>query len=394
MRSTVVAVAFAALVPALALASNVVVTSSRSKTPATADWPASGTTSAGLSGSWDATEALTVDPSFAWSKPTAQTANGTVTTFPSTLLFGLGTSYLWGDFLFSLGGTFSPASTEETAASVPASEGANSPRLTYTLAQTTQPRYANFSAAWAPSWEGNVVPGLSVGADYDYYGVMLKATKVTLPDGKSTNDPREVNDFCQTALAAAKQPAKKLAVRDSCEATKKSLASTDAAALHILMPNVSGTLTLWENTDIGLGVTGYLYSDDPSRIGEWSGYTGAVPKLGTRTQTTKDTKVTAGAPKAGTRLEHTETGAITSASSYTANASVVHRLGAWKFSLALTRGQNRDDDGHYLTAGVKTYWKINKSWRVGVSVSATDDTDAEGAVSRSYLGGANLRYTF
>ncbi|MBS2031407.1 MAG: hypothetical protein JST54_26135 [Deltaproteobacteria bacterium] len=147
------------------------------------------------------------------------------------------------------------------------------------------------------------------------------------------------------------------------------------------------TVTLYENTDVGLAVTYFAYSEDPTALGFFT-----VSAAGRTSRPSGSLEFGAGMPLAPEQL--------------VVRPDVGHAFGPVYADLYAEYGNYLDDQGHEVALGLKLKWRINHNWRIyGLAVLSretpgpglTADADPQSDATLPVITSAftlGLRYTF
>ncbi|MSP91480.1 MAG: hypothetical protein EXR79_06715 [Myxococcales bacterium] len=374
------AIAFA---PPSAFASNIGTSYSLSRTPATEGYPASGGQSLSLSGSWDASETLSIDPNLSMYKAYATTdASGVVTPGTASWTLGLGAGYTWSDhWVFGVAGSFAPATTGMNATTLGLeNEKGQGIDVHGTLSDKSGSQGAELSVSYDSAGDSSVEWGVALAVPVSRY----TTTQTFAPDAGNTENPKFVN-LAQKKCAVAAQ--KSAPPSDLCK-TLAAMSKTQGDFIFEVPLNVNLNLTLWEFSGVSLGVTKYIYSKEPSEVGYFT-LTSANRKAA---QSAVDKAPKAAADR--TSAMSFGSGIATGSTDTAVSLSLSHRFSAWKVGVTMAHTAYREEQGGNWSVSGKVYLKLNKTWRVGVNASDQRDTDSTGANTQSFSAGGNLRFSF
>lgn len=377
------------LTPSLAYASSVGVSSSLSRTPASDGYPGGGSTSAGVSGSYDLSDSLSIDGGFALSRPKAtpitdgplagKTKEATVTSL------SLGTTWTpampWnenGNWSMSFGLAFSPKATELSS-------------TTLTLDQQVPGKGTQSVDADALLKAVSGSTGAALSIAYDTMGDSNWETAVDLSVSPNRTATTQSIDTMVTAEGAtvtreklladckASQPAQ-VKLKKTCARLTPLLGVQEASVVTVPI-SLSIDETIYENTEVALTGTYYWYSKDPNEVGYFTLASQGRPLPGTN-QKTPSTSASFG------------TGVAIAPFAYSGAVAVAQRLGPVRVTATLGRAVYLDDAGDNTSLSLKAAWKITKQWRLSAGVSTQNDVASDGEATRSYSGSAGLKYTF
>jgi len=147
------------------------------------------------------------------------------------------------------------------------------------------------------------------------------------------------------------------------------------------------TVTLYEDTDVGMAVTYFAYSEDPTSLGFFT-----LSSAGRTSRPSGSLEFGAGMPLAPEQL--------------VLRPDVGHAFGPVYADLYAEYGNYLDDQGHEVALGLKLKWRINHHWRIyalgvvsretpgpGLTADADPGSDATLPVNTSALT-LGVRYTF
>lgn len=261
---------------------------------------------------------------------------------------GLGTLSVDADvgdhWAFHLDGSWSPASTQQVALMV----GALDARL----------------QATSDSYGGGATAGYASGGDSDV------EWSVDLVGGWTHYDTTQRIDALETAAG----PQTGAQIRADCKGKRTTTCKTLLAALKSNVQALDqgkvgalGSLTLFQNTDLNLAFSYYLYAQDPSSLGDF------------RVATLGRVSGSGSAPLAPLI--------------WSLRPEVAQRLGRVTLSVAWLHGPYTGDGGFTDSVTLKVAVTLDR-WRVWVAVTGNRDVDGSGAVTPSLGGllGARVRF--
>jgi hypothetical protein len=368
--------------PLAAGASNVALTVGAGKTASTPGNPSTGDATATVSGSIDATEALSIDLSVAGThdSPAPPAASGTFGSSGGNVAsFTAGPTWMPNDnWMVNLAGNFSPKGTTFSDTSLQLNNAAGT--------KASDAQLKSIDSSW----------GLNLGASYDTSGdsslehsVGLGASLMSLNNTQSISATRDaktgkvINDPMLEKTVCAPGSKKTLLCKQLASLTRGEPTNLDQFAI-----NASYTATVFDRTDLTVGGAYYLYNTDPTQVGYFN-----VATVG------RGVRSPGGGPKSdrggaefsfggGAPLEPLLFGVSTGAS---------HAFGAEKhFKIEISAGYGLYDgtNGYNLNAAVKLSYKFNKHWKATLIMTADRDIDEAGNVSPSGSASLGARYTF
>ena len=382
-RAAWVLAATMAFAPSAGFASNIGTSYSQNRTPATDGYPASGGQSLSLSGSWDATDTLSLDPNVSMYKGNATTdASGVVTPGTSSWTLGLGAGYTWGDhWMFGVAGSLAPATIGKNATTLTLeNDKGQAVDVHGSLSDKSGSQGVELSASYDSAGESNLEWGVAVALPVNRYAT----TQTFAPDAANAENPKFVT-LAQKKCTVEAQ--KGLPPSDLCK-TLAAMSKPQGDSILEVPLNVSLSLTLWEFSGVSLGLTKYIYSKEPSEVGYFT-LTSANRQAA---KSTVDKAPKGAADRTGAMSFGS--GIATGSTDTSVSLGASHKVGDFKFGVTAARTAYREDAGSNLSLSAKVYWKLNKTWRIGINGSGQRDTDSAGVNTSSFSAGANLRFSF
>jgi hypothetical protein len=148
------------------------------------------------------------------------------------------------------------------------------------------------------------------------------------------------------------------------------------------------TETLFDNTDLSVGVTYYIYSQDPTTLGYFSlaeRGRATAPVSGDRSTASTDRAAGSVAFGGGVPLEPLLV---------QGNLGVAQTFGGFKIALSGAFGEYYDFSGYQVTGGLKLSYKFNKSWKLTGTFGISDDVELGSAPLLSPLGSLAVRFSW
>ncbi len=354
------------LTPA-AWAHDVALSGQVSKTPATADSPATGSSTGTLLGSWDITDDWSLDGSFGITREDLS-GDPTLVRASNIYALGLGPSWTLGDhWLFVGSGTFSPQSTQLTDSTLtfadkapPAGVKDHNAQIRADSTSGGAMLMAAYDTAGESDWETSVAATLT----WNHYGTLQKIVDVKVAN-KSV-------DSATLAAACATETTKVCKVL-------RALLRAEPDALDQGSLGLTATETIFQDWDVLLGATYYVYSKDPNDVGVFS-----VATRGTSVAT----------PRAGASSVEYGEGIPLSAFLYNTQIGGAWHAHGWKISLIEAIGGYVDDGGGLTATTLKASYKFNSNWKILGSFTFQRDKDSTGIVTNGELGSLTLRFTW
>lgn len=326
--------------------------------------PRTGNFSNLFTASADLNDALSLrfDLSFTHDNPTPSAVGLPAESGGNIFTYSLGADVLAGEhFLFGATLDVSPRSRQDT----------NMP-VTFLNPVTSSPEEANLRLRTLSSLAGGMIDvGYSTAGDSDFeltadaaLGVSRYGTSQEIIGITTRNGPVRTEDVirrCETTTT--------LAERLACRSLLPALQAHDASSLVQARAALGVTATLWQDTDVGLSVAGYLYDQDPTQVGYFS-----VLSLG-RSMTLGN-----GVALAPLQL--------------TVRPSVARRWGNLSVDLSYQLGRYVADEGGNHLLGLKVAYRFNKSLKAWLRLTGQVDVAPELPPLRSSGLGAGVRYSF
>ncbi len=364
----VLACAGFSLAATAAWAHDVALSGQVSKTPATADSPATGSRTGSVLGSWDITDDLSLDGSFGI---TGQDLSGdpSVVKAGAVYALGLGPSWTLGDHWTFMGsGTFSPKSSQLTQSTLsfadktpPAGVKDHEAQIRADSTSGGVMLSASYDTDGESDWETSVAATLN----WNHYGTLQKIADIQVAN-KSV-------DTATLATACATETTK------ACKVLR-ALLRAQGDTLDQGSLGVTVTETIHQDWDALIGATYYVYSKDPNDVGMFSVATRGTAVVGPR----------AGA---GSGVEYGE-GIPLSAFLYNTQFGAAWHAHGVKIALIQAVGRYVDDGGGLTATTLKASYKFNKNWKLLGSFTFQRDTDSSGVVTTGPLGSLTLRFTW
>jgi len=382
------ALAWAALATSVAAARGahadyVGLTGGLSRTPATADFPGSGSTSLGLNGAYDLNERWGFTGNFGVTRPhaapSAETIFAAKVKDSSAFALGVGASWIPGfgwnaaehwSIDFGLG--FSPRSVSQSGTTIAfESTGPAGKTTAYDaealLKSASSSADLGLGVNYDTNGDSNFETSLSIGLWPNRVVSTQSIEEIQTKDGK-TQTAEQVQQQCANT-------AKKPQLAKTCKRLMPLLKAQDAAI--VTMPvMVSLSETIYSDTTVSVGGTWYLYNKDPNEVGYF-----------TFAQQGKQASAPKGSASFGS-------GIAVAPYQWAGSASVGHKLGPLKLTAGFGFSKYLEDAGNYRSLALKIAWKINDRFRFNAAVSNQWDTDSDGASTRSWSVSGGLRYTF
>ncbi len=370
-----------------------------SRTPTTDSSPASGSTSAGLSGLWDPNDRWSLDGGWNLSLPrgAADKDNPLYTkevqraihylSVGATWIPGAGETTVTVDedgeteeedvpYHWSFGSnlSFSPKSTSRTATTLVMEDTVAGKTSTYdapTLLQVAS------SSAGVTLWSGWETGGTSSYESEVTLSAGLNAvtTKQSVEEfigrnGKLTTT-QQLMDICSGGTTAKTA---KLCKR------LNPLLKAQEATLAVVPISLTLIETLFRNTDVSLGATYYLYNKDPNEVGYFSLATQG--KKAPNGETVNGSSASFG------------TGVAVAPFDWSSTAGVSHKLGPVRLSANVGYSHYYGDLGHYTSFGLKANYKFAEHFRILGGAATQNDVDSDGVGTRSWSLSATVKYLF
>jgi hypothetical protein len=371
-----IALAFVSLTCAwtsAAWAHDVAVSGQVSRTPATADSPATGSNTGSVFGSWDINDDWSLDATLGITRASL-TGDPSVVKAGNVYALGIGPSWTLGDNWLFLGmASFSPKSTQLTQSTLSFDDKAAPTGVKDHEAQiradstsgglmvSASYDTADSDADEPENWTTNVMAT----AAWNHYGTRQDIVEVQVGGKTVAKDT--------LAAECANQTNK------SCKLLKTLLAAQDDAldqgSLGVLV-----TETIHQNWDAILGGTYYMYSKDPNDVGVFAVATRGTQVVGPKTG-------------GGGGLEYGE-GIALSAFRFNTQFGAAWHAHGWKVTVMQAIGRYVDDGGGLAATTLKTSYKFNKNWKLAGSLTFQRDTDSSGAATAGLLGSLTLRFAW
>lgn len=388
----IAAVAVAAAMTMWAVAASagnyVGLTGGLSKTPPTPDFPGSGSKSFGLNGNYDWNDSWSTLLTLSNTRPTP--APDTSTAFAGKTKDG-------SSFLVSLGSSWTPAwgwnkdehwSFDFGLGLSPRSVSLSSTTISYDVTGPKGGTTTSEQAALLKSSSSSI--NFALGVNYDTNGdsdyetsfslgvwpsrvVSLQTVEELQAANGSTLTKDQLLQDCQKG-AAGKPPK---AMLKACKKLMPLLKSQEASV--VTMPIFfSVTESIKSNTDVTLGGTYYVYSQNPNDVGYFT--------LAAQGKQSQNASASFGS------------GISVSPYLFGSTATVAHKFGPLKVTVGGSYNRYLPEDdgtyGHSTSGAIKAAWKITDAWRVNGAFGKSWDTDSDGAVTSSYSVSLGLRFTF
>ncbi len=336
-----------------------------SRTPATASNPVSGSSGVNLSGSYDATEELSFDAGFGLSRPSAAppSQGGTDKTNGGTVAnLSLGTAWFYGDhwfFMAALSG--SPKSTSLDSTVVTIQEGKTTKDVDGLLKSDSSALGVLLSTSYSTGGDSDAETEVALTLS----GAHLSTTqRLQELDGTDLN---KLRDFC-AAQGKGSPTCKRLG-----PALKAASESVNSLGINLMVSE-----TIFQNSEVSLGGTYYLYNRDPNEVGYFTiASAGKTGPLGGRDHSTSFGSGVAIAPLL-----------------WSGSLGISHKWSRVRLSLTGGRGQYIDAGGHSNSLTGKVNVKISEAWRVILAGGGQGNVDEAGDTTRSFSGSGTVRFTF
>lgn len=383
-----VVIAAAVLVPAQARATNVGLSSGLSRTPASDGYPGGGSTSAGLSGSYDLNDAWSVDGGFSLSRPkatpitegplTGKTKEATV----ASLSVGASwtPAFAWNEdsnWSMAFGLAFSPKATELSSTTIALEQQTQTGVLTVDaealLKAVSSSAGLSLSAAYDTMGDSNWETAVDVSISPNRLATTQSMEEMVTQQGTTISRDKLLAD-CK-----AVQP-KQVKLKKTCERMNPLLGQQQASVVTVPI-SLSIDETIYQNTEVSVSGTYYWYSDNPNDVGYFTLASQGRNLPGTTT-------------KAPSNTASFGTGIAIAPYSWSSAVGLAHKLGPVKLSATFGRAVYLDDAGTNNSISTKVAWKITKQWRISAGFATQNDVGSDGEATRSYSGSAALKYTF
>lgn len=250
--------------------------------------------------------------------------------------FSLGADWLAGERWFVGGEAFFSPPTAQSFATDVLYTGPRGGELVAegSLEDRTATLGAALYGAWFRGGDGWLEPSLDVALSTTRFTSRQRLTSVIGREGQSI-EPEEVRRFCERAPLRC--PTGLLAATEGQEA------ALQQTAIHL-----GATATILEDTDVGVGGSYYLYSDDPGEVGFFT--VGAQARGG-------EASFGGGIPIA--------------ALAWTAKLSVAQRLGEGRLALGVNAGPLQGSDGRIVEARISGSYRLTRALRLSSSLRAS-----------------------
>ena len=323
------------VVPMPAWAHDVSVDLSGSLTTTSQNNPRAGSFGAMASAGWDVKDTLTLFTNLGYTRDLATRAGMTGTSGSNVVLAGLGVMWLPTDNLMTmLTVTGSPPSAVRSATTIDLSQVvANGPRFDVVVDSRTWTLGGLWTGTWMQSpTDGPWLSAVDVLAGATWYDVFQQ---LELPTGPVADT-----------------------VRQRCGANPSQAsvcALVNGASTPLLQVKLGGGYvgTLFDDTDFGLEVLGYLYDRNPSDVGYFS------------------------AVNVGRGLE-LGSGVPVLPLAVSVRPSVLHRFSRVSLKLSYQFGLYAAGQGANHIATLRSTFKLSKSWRLTVTVTGQIDRTSGG----------------
>ncbi len=276
-------------------------------------------------------------------------------------------------FSFYVGGSYSPPSTTSTDTSVDITvSGKDGEKTESTDAQLS-----------SRSQSG----GGSIGASFDTDGESNAETTVDASIGANYYDSTQQLTAFWSKIQNRVIPASQY--QQYCDSHKATLTPRQASLCNLAAPHQYGLLqlrfnaaiteTLYDNTDLGLSATYYLYNQDPTQVGYYS-----KTVTGRTDRPPSSTDFGGGMPVA--------------AYWYSLAPSLTHRFGKFSTGMSLQFAQYVSAPGegfsYDLMLGIKLQYKFNSHFRLWLKGNGQRDVDSTGTSSISGWLTLGAKYIF
>ena len=356
-----------------AWAHDVALSGQASRTPSTADSPATGSNTGSLLGSWDINDDWSLDATFGITR-TALKGDPSIVKAGNVYALGIGPSWTLGDhWLFMGTASFSPKSTQVSESTLtfddkvpPAGSKDHEAQIRADSTSGGLMLSAIYDTADSDADEPqNWTTSVMATAAWNHYGTRQDIIEVQV-GGKAV-------EKATLASACANQTNK------GCKLLRSLLAAQDDAldqgSIGLLV-----TETIHQDWDVLLGGTYYMYSKDPNDVGVFSVATRGTQVVG---------------PKAGGggSVEYGEGVALSAFNVNTQFGGAWHAHG-WKIAVVQAIGFYVDDGGGLKATTLKASYKFNKNWKLAGSFTFQRDTDSTGVATDGALGSLTLRFSW
>ena len=160
-------------------------------------------------------------------------------------------------------------------------------------------------------------------------------------------------------------------------ALKQQPADLDSLAL-----NLGFSEQLFQDTDVSVGGTYYLYNEDPTQVGYFN-----VAARGRLQSGVSDATRATAATSFGE-------GVPVEPFLWTVNVGLAHSFGSFRLAASCTYGQYYDDTGNEIAFGLRASYKFTKHWKVTATAGLSDDTETGSPSLLSPNGTLAVKYTF
>lgn len=392
-RSARLLVLMGLLLPGRAGATHVALETRAAGSSPSDDRPTAGTTGVALAGGWDATPALSFDGRLSYARSRAQP--GTETTFGASggNLFGLSAGLSWlprPHLSTGAGLTFSPGTLQKAGTTVLLTDANGNETQAEALLQS---RNGSFGAVLSGGWDSldpdaETLPPVTWSVQLGVGATLLRSTQqlVAFQTQQGPRTAEEMKADCRAAqerIAAAQSARERRRIKAQLTAAEQRVAASCSRLEKLLSPQVdtlgqlpltaTGVVTLFDDTDLVLQGTLFVYAGDPLAAGFFS-----AAALGKQSAASFGS----GMPIAPER--------------WALRPEVAHRFWGSRIqaSLAYERGSYLEDLGHADSLFLDARWKVTPHWRIQAGGSATRDVDQAGTTANAFSAVAKLRYTF
>lgn len=387
--------------PSGSWAANLGISGGLARTPSTNNAPTSGSNSAGVTGLWDPSDRWTFDGGWGMSLPrgggdpanplSAKEVQHAIhmLTLGATWVPGAGETTVTVDedgqtdedelpthWSFGGGLSLSPKVIERTATTLAMQDTVAGKTSTYDAPMLLQAGSSSLGGNLWTSWEtggtSDFETEITLGAALSDVSSRQTVEEFIGRNGQLTTSA-ELKDLCGGTATLTKALAK------SCKRLKP-LLKAETATLLVVPISLTVAETLFRATDVSLGGTYYAYSQDPNSVGYFS--------LANQAKKAPNGETVAGSAASF------GTGVAVAPFDWSTAASVSHKLGPVRMSANIGYSHYYGDIGHYTSAGLRANYKVAEHWRLLANVAGQSDVDTDGAATRSWSGGAAIKYTF
>ena len=374
MRPTHLAL-LAALVPALAFATDVSDELNVTGTQATPTNPQTGSVSDRIAANFDLSDTWVLNADITLTHQAATPAS-TAAIFPDSggTVFDLGLGAEWDatdTWTFTANADLSPSSTTSSNTQLTL----DTPTLTSASADAQLRTVASSSglmlgASWTSAGQSNFESAVDLTLGGNRFKSNQRITAIESRTGQPIS-AGGVYTYCKRIAASTSTDLRTRYAKALCQQILPTLDPKGKdATLGQLTVGATYTATLYQDTDVGLGLTYFGYSEDPTQVGFFTLATSGRHHV----------EMGDGVPVAPLR--------------WSMRPEVVHRFGDLTADLWYEHGQYVSGQGRSEMIGLKLAYRFSKTYRAWLSGSGQNDVDGQDNSTRSGSFAAGLRVTF